>query len=97
LLENLPRLLSPEEIDAKFSTLQGWKLVNHHHLVGIFKFENFAESMEFTVKVGHVAEEMQHHPEIILEYGRVEILIFTHDRGGLTDWDFDFAERVNRI
>jgi 4a-hydroxytetrahydrobiopterin dehydratase len=97
LLDNLPGLLSPEEIDARYSMLNGWELVNHHHLIGIFKFNNFADAMEFTVKVGRLAEEMQHHPEITLEWGRVEILIFTHDRGGLTDWDFDFADRVNSL
>jgi 4a-hydroxytetrahydrobiopterin dehydratase len=97
LIDNLPSLLSSEEIDARYTMLKGWELVNHHHLIGIFRFNNFAEAMEFTVKVGRLAEEMQHHPEISLEWGLVEILIFTHDRGGLTDWDFEFADRVNNL
>lgn len=90
----LPELLSQEEILKKYSTLQIWKLVEGHHLRGIFKFQDFAEALDFTVKVGGIAENMNHHPEINLSWGRVEIIIFTHDRGGLTELDIQFAHRV---
>jgi 4a-hydroxytetrahydrobiopterin dehydratase len=40
---------------------------------------------------------MQHHPEITLSLGKVEITIFTHDSGGLTELDFQFAQKVNEI
>ncbi|MEN6329771.1 MAG: 4a-hydroxytetrahydrobiopterin dehydratase, partial [Methanobacteriaceae archaeon] len=48
----------------------------------------------FTRRVGEVAEDLQHHPEIDLSWGRVEITIFTHDRDGLTELDFQFAQSV---
>jgi 4a-hydroxytetrahydrobiopterin dehydratase len=93
----LPPLLSKEEVVKRASQLKIWKLVDEHHLVGVFKFQDFAEALEFTVKVGRVAENLNHHPEINLSWGRVVITIFTHDRDGLTEWDFQFADNVSAI
>ena len=93
----LPPLLSKDEVVDRASKLKIWKLVDEHHLIGIFKFEDFAEALEFTVKVGFVAENMNHHPEINLSWGRVVIKIFTHDRDGLTELDFQFAIKVSAI
>jgi 4a-hydroxytetrahydrobiopterin dehydratase len=53
--------------------------------VGVFKFEDFAEALEFTVNMGEVADDLNHHPEINLSWGWVVITIFTHDRDGLTE------------
>jgi len=94
---NLPPLLSKEEVVQRASKLDAWKLIDNHHLVGVFKFDDFSEALEFTVKVGEVAEDLNHHPEINLSWGRVEIIIFTHDRGGLTELDFQFASRVSEL
>jgi 4a-hydroxytetrahydrobiopterin dehydratase len=90
----LPELLNQDEIDRRSSQLQNWKIIEDHHLVGVYQFGNFAEALEFTRQVGEVAEDLQHHPEIDLSWGRVEITIFTHDRDGLTELDFKFAARV---
>jgi 4a-hydroxytetrahydrobiopterin dehydratase len=90
----LPELLNQEEIDRRASQLQNWKIIDQHHLVGVYQFGNFAEALEFTRRVGDVGEDLQHHPEIDLSWGRVEITIFTHDRDGLTELDFKFAARV---
>jgi 4a-hydroxytetrahydrobiopterin dehydratase len=94
---DLPPLLSKEEIIQKASQLDTWKLIDKHHLVGVFKFKDFKDALEFTVKVGEVSENLNHHPEIKLSWGRVEIIIFTHDRGGLTELDFKFAVRVSEL
>lgn len=91
---NLSPLLSEDEVHQRASELRIWKLIDDHHLVGVFKFKDFKEALEFTVKVGAVADKMNHHPEINLSWGRVEIIIFTHDRDGLTEWDFIFAGEV---
>ena len=92
----LPELLNQEEIDKLASQLENWKVIENHHLVGVYQFVNFAEALEFTRRVGEVAEDLQHHPEIDLGWGRVEITIFTHDRDGLTELDFRFAARVQK-
>lgn len=94
---NLPPLLPREEVIKKASALRIWKLIQEHHLVGVFKFRDFKEALEFTVKIGGVAESMNHHPEINLSWGRVVITIYTHDRDGLTELDFQFAQKVNSI
>jgi len=94
---NLPELLSEEEINKKASKLKNWKLIDNHHLEVIFKFKDFAQALDFVVKVGYIAEKMQHHPEINFSWGKVFIKIFSHDRDGLTDFDFQFAYKVNEI
>jgi 4a-hydroxytetrahydrobiopterin dehydratase len=73
------------------------ELIDEHHLVGTFKFKDFAEALEYTVKVGEVAENMNHHPEINLSWGRVVIKIFTHDRDGLTKLDIQFFNKVSEL
>jgi 4a-hydroxytetrahydrobiopterin dehydratase len=93
----LPELLNQEKIDKMASQLENWKIMENHHLVGVYQFDNFAEALEFTRRVGEVAEALQHHPEIDLQWGRVEITIFTHDRDGLTELDFEFAARVEDV
>jgi 4a-hydroxytetrahydrobiopterin dehydratase len=95
-LRDLPELLSKAEVMDRASKLQIWKLIDAHHLKGVFKFKDFAEALNFTIKVGEIAEDMQHHPEINLSWGRVVITIFTHDRDGLTMLDFQFAEKVSQ-
>lgn len=94
---NLPPLLHQEEVIKRASKLNRWKLIQEHHLRGVFRFRDFKEALEFTVKVGEVAEILNHHPEINLSWGRVEIIIFTHDRDGLTELDFQFAQKVSNI
>jgi 4a-hydroxytetrahydrobiopterin dehydratase len=93
----LPPLLDKAEVVERASKLKIWKLVDEHHLMGVFKFNDFAEALEFTEKVGKIAENMNHHPEINLAWGRVVIKIFTHDRDGLTKLDFQFANKVNKV
>jgi 4a-hydroxytetrahydrobiopterin dehydratase len=94
---DLPPLLSKEEVVERASKISNWKLIDKHHFRGVFKFKDFKDALDFTVKVGEVAESLNHHPEINLSWGRVEIIIFTHDRGGITELDFRFVSGVNVI
>lgn len=88
------KLLTPEKIKESVSKLENWQVIDNHHLLGTFYFNDLAGAMHLAVKVGRLAEEMQHDPEMIIEAGKVELTIFTHDAGGLTDLDFEFAQRV---
>ncbi len=92
-----PRLLTPTEIEEQSQKLENWEVVENHHLTGVFMFINLASAMQFAVKIGKLAEEIQHHPEITVGTDRVELSIFTHDSGGLTELDFLFAHRVNEL
>ncbi|QUH24348.1 4a-hydroxytetrahydrobiopterin dehydratase [Methanobacterium alkalithermotolerans] len=93
----IPQLLSLDEIHKRASTLDNWKVLEDHHLEGVFIFPDFASGMNFAVKVGNIAEKMQHHPEMEIGAGVVKLTIYTHDRDGLTSWDFDFAKKVNQL
>ena len=74
-----------------------WTVVDGHHLEREFGFEDFRSAMEFTVRVGELAEEQGHHPDILLAWGRVRITIWTHKIDGLTESDFIFAAKADAL
>jgi 4a-hydroxytetrahydrobiopterin dehydratase len=63
----------------------------------VFRFKNFAQALEFTNKVGAIAEEEDHHPLIITEWGRVTLNWWTHKIGGLHKNDFIMAAKSDKI
>jgi len=75
----------------------GWKVVNEHHLEREFKFSNFKEALQFTNKVGELAEAQNHHPDIYLAWGKVKLTLWTHKIDGLTESDFIFAAKVDQL
>ncbi len=75
----------------------GWKTVNEHHLEKEYKFKDFRKALEFTNKVGELAERIQHHPDIYLAWGQVKLTLWTHKIDGLTESDFVFAAKVNEL
>ncbi len=62
-----------------------------------FEFRNFVEAFSFMTSVALEAEKMDHHPEWINAYNRVSIALNTHSAGGITQLDFDLAEKINSI
>ena len=76
---------------------EGWKVVEEHHLVKSYDFDDFKQALAFTNRVGEVAEEQGHHPDIFLSYGKVEIKMWTHKIDGLTESDFIFAAKVDDV
>ncbi len=90
------RKLSSEEIEASLKEINGWK-VEDKFLRKNFKFENFAESLEFVNGVGEIAEKADHHPDITFGWGYANIELTTHDSGGLTHNDFDVAKEIDEI
>jgi 4a-hydroxytetrahydrobiopterin dehydratase len=75
----------------------GWQVVDEHHLEREFKFKNFKEALDFTNKVGALAEKVQHHPDIYLAWGLVRLTLWTHKVDGLTESDFIFAAKVDQL
>lgn len=71
-----------------------WELVDEHHLKKDYSFDDFKQALDFTNRVGAVAEEQGHHPDIYLTYGQVTLKIWTHKIDGLTESDFVFAAKV---
>lgn len=88
------RKLSPEEIKENLRELNGWKRESEW-LKKRFEFRNFSESLDFVNKVGEIAEELDHHPDITFGWGYANIELTTHDVGGLTHNDFDVAVAID--
>jgi 4a-hydroxytetrahydrobiopterin dehydratase len=75
----------------------GWRVVHEHHLEKEFKFKNFREALSFTNQVGNLAEDVGHHPDIYLAWGKVKITLWTHKVDGLTESDFILAAKIQQL
>jgi 4a-hydroxytetrahydrobiopterin dehydratase len=73
----------------------GWRVVDQHHLEKEYKFKNFREALDFTNRVGELAEEQGHHPDIYLAWGKVRLTVWTHKIDGLTESDFVLAAKAD--
>jgi 4a-hydroxytetrahydrobiopterin dehydratase len=92
--------LTDAEIADLLPQVQGWEVkeVNgEKRIEKVFKLKNFAQALEFTNKIGAIAEEEDHHPLIITEYGRVTVDWWTHKIGGLHKNDFIMAAKTNEL
>ena len=94
----------PSLTDAEIAALQPqvpeWNLVEQDGVLRLqrtFKFKNYAQSLEFTNKVAAIAEEQDHHPLIVLEWGRVTVQWWTHVVKGLHKNDFIMAAKVDEL
>jgi 4a-hydroxytetrahydrobiopterin dehydratase len=74
-----------------------WEVINEHHLEKAFAFKNFRDALAFTNRIGELAEEQGHHPDICLGWGRVKITLWTHKIDGLTESDFILAAKIDRM
>ena len=88
--------LSPQEIETRLGQLDGWALQDGK-LHKDFTFESFVQAFGFMSSVALVAESMNHHPEWFNVYNRVSIDLTTHDAGGLSRRDFEFAARADAL
>ena len=75
----------------------GWQVVAEHHLEKELRFKDFREALAFTNRVGELAEEQNHHPDLYLAWGKVKETIWTHKIDGLTESDLIFAAKVDRL
>ncbi len=76
---------------------EGWKVIGEHHLEREYLFNNFKEALEFTNKIGEIAELEDHHPDILLAYGKVKIQLWTHKIDGLSESDFILAAKCDTV
>jgi len=90
------RKLSPDEVAQQIEGLDGW-LAESDVLMKRFEFPNFAASLDFVNKVGALAEAADHHPDVKFGWGYAEFAMTTHDRGGLTEFDFDLARKIDAL
>ena len=74
-----------------------WQIIDGHHLEKEYGFKNFAEALAFTNQVGALAEEIFHHPDIFLAWGKVRVTLWTHKIDGLNEADFIFAAKADAL
>jgi len=82
--------LSEDKVTAALEEAPNWSEVNDS-IQRTFQFKDFVESMRFVNAVADHAEEVQHHPDILIRYNKVTLTLSTHDAGGISEKDFDFA------
>jgi 4a-hydroxytetrahydrobiopterin dehydratase len=83
--------------DFKKQIDNGWKVVKDHELQHDYKFADFAEALAFVNKVGAIAEDEGHHPDVELGWGKVKITLTTHAIDGLSINDFIVAAKIDKI
>ena len=90
-----------EEIHKYLKKVDGWDVNSddkkNYHIIKDFKFNNFLESQAFVNKVGEIAEQEGHHPDIFFGWGYAKIKIQTHAINGLHESDFVLAAKIDRI
>jgi len=90
--------LEGEELGALAIELgNDWQVVDGHHLEKTYKFPDFMDALAFTNKIGGLAEEVNHHPDICLGWGRVHVTLWTHKIGGLNEADFVWAAKADEL
>jgi 4a-hydroxytetrahydrobiopterin dehydratase len=86
-----------EQITEMSSQLPDWQVVNEHHLQRLYRFKDFRETLDFVNRVGELAEEQGHHPDICFGWGKADITIWTHKIDGLTESDFVLAAKIDKL
>ena len=89
--------LKGEELAALEKQVDGWNVIEEHHITRSFKFPDFLEALKFVNRVGDLAEAQGHHPDIFLAWGKVEITTWTHKINGLTESDFILAAKIDQL
>jgi 4a-hydroxytetrahydrobiopterin dehydratase len=89
--------LKGQELKSLFSTLRGWTLVEENRLEKEYPFKDFKQALAFTNKVGAIAEQEGHHPDILLSWGKVKIILWTHKINGLSENDFILASKCDLL
>ena len=88
--------LTADEIAPLLSQLDGWTVADNHHLEKTYRLKNFLRALELVNRIGAIAEEQNHHPDLFLAWGKVGVKIWTHKINGLTESDFVFAAKCDR-
>ena len=93
----VPPLQGDELVTYQTRLGGGWQVIEEHHLEKTYEFDDFRQALDYTVKVGELAEEQSHHPDISLAWGVVKVTIWTHKIDGLTESDFVFAAKCDAL
>jgi 4a-hydroxytetrahydrobiopterin dehydratase len=88
--------LTQAELDQALRNLTGWS-VKDGMIVRTYQHDSFPEAIVFVGAVAHLAEQMNHHPDVDIRYSNVTLALVTHDQGGITQKDVELATRIEGI
>ena len=86
-------VLADEEVRERLEGLPGWERAGDA-IRRELRFDDFVGSVDFVNRITPIAEEMNHHPDLEISWNRVTVSLSTHSQGGITESDFDLAERI---
>lgn len=88
--------LTHQEIQPLLAELKDWQVKDDQRLLKTVKLEDFAESLSLANKIGAIAEEQGHHPDLLVRWGELGIELWTHKINGLTESDFILAAKIDK-
>jgi 4a-hydroxytetrahydrobiopterin dehydratase len=93
----MSELLSAAEVAARLEQLPGWSSAEAGGaaLTRTLKFDDFKAALTFVNRVGDIAEQLDHHPDVDIRWNKVTLTLSTHSAGGLTERDFTLAHRID--
>ena len=90
--------LQGEELRLLLAELgNGWQVADDKRLEKEFRFKDFREALGFADRVGELADEVDHHPDLAISWGLMKVVVWTHKIGGLSEADFVFAAKVDAL
>ena len=89
--------LAGDDLYRYAEQLPDWRVVDEHHLEREYSFPDFVTALAFVNRIGALAEEEAHHPDILLAWGRVKVTVWTHTIDGLSANDFIYAAKCDRL
>lgn len=88
--------LSAEEINSALGNIPLWMLTDQE-ISRAWQFRDFGDAMIFVNRVAELAQQHEHHPDILIRYNKVALTLTTHDSGGLTNQDFWMARQIDDL
>ncbi|MCX7876343.1 MAG: 4a-hydroxytetrahydrobiopterin dehydratase [Melioribacteraceae bacterium] len=90
-------LLSKNEIEDELKNLKGWNVENNS-LIKEFICKDFSDAISLQVKIGFIAEKMDHHPDFFLHsWNKIKVIITTHSEGGITNKDIELVKQIEKL
>lgn len=93
----MAKKLDPLDVQGRLTDLTNWQVNTNGKLERVFQFADFIQAFGFMTQAALIAEKMNHHPEWFNVYNTLKVELTTHDVGGLSEKDFEFASSMNRL
>jgi 4a-hydroxytetrahydrobiopterin dehydratase len=93
---NMPPMKGEDLARYRKELGDGWNVIGEHHLEKAFKLKDWHEAVALTDRIAELADQEDHHPDIVLSYGKVKVTLWTHKIDGLSENDFILAAKIDK-